>query len=145
MYAVNLLVLGRRSPSRGVSTRSCGGRVLQQKLRRASRFISRRSSLQNSPMASRFARNGWRFGNADSSPSYSFSRGEDVPLSPAWGRTLGLCGTQPASRDRSAGAGGDGETELAQFMALAAEAAEYKIAWNDLVQYIKESHLKQLN
>lgn len=36
------------------------------------------------------------------------------------------------------------ETELAQLMAIAAEAAEHKIAWNNPVPYIKEFHLDQL-
>lgn len=36
------------------------------------------------------------------------------------------------------------ETELAQLMALADEAAEYKIAWKNPVPYIREYHLDQL-
>ncbi|MFT5425328.1 MAG: hypothetical protein ACI9ZT_000252 [Gammaproteobacteria bacterium] len=36
------------------------------------------------------------------------------------------------------------ETELAQFMAIAAEAAEYKIVWENPVPHVKEYHLKQL-
>ena len=36
------------------------------------------------------------------------------------------------------------ETELAHFMAIAAEAAEYKIIWRNPVPYIKEYHLEQL-
>jgi hypothetical protein len=36
------------------------------------------------------------------------------------------------------------EPELAQFMAIAAEAAEYKIVWKNPVPYIKEYSLKQL-
>jgi hypothetical protein len=36
------------------------------------------------------------------------------------------------------------ETELARFMAIAAEAAEYKIVWKNPVSYIKELNLKQL-
>ena len=36
------------------------------------------------------------------------------------------------------------DTELAQLMALAAEAAEYKIVWNNRVPHIKEYHLEQL-
>jgi hypothetical protein len=36
------------------------------------------------------------------------------------------------------------DTELAQLMAITAEAAEYKIVWNNLVPHIKEYHLEQL-
>jgi hypothetical protein len=36
------------------------------------------------------------------------------------------------------------DTELAQFMAIADEAAEYKILWNNPVPHIKEYHLDQL-
>jgi hypothetical protein len=36
------------------------------------------------------------------------------------------------------------DTELAQLMAIAAEAAEYKLVWNNPVPHIKESHLVQL-
>jgi len=36
------------------------------------------------------------------------------------------------------------DTELAQLMAIAAEAAEYKIVWNNPVPHIKEFHLEQL-
>ena len=37
------------------------------------------------------------------------------------------------------------ETELAQFMAIAADAAEYKIVWKNPVPYINEPALVQLN
>ena len=36
------------------------------------------------------------------------------------------------------------DTELAQLMAIAAEAAEHKIVWNNPVTHIKEYHLEQL-
>lgn len=36
------------------------------------------------------------------------------------------------------------DTELAQIMSIEAEAAEYRIVWNNLVPHIKEYHLEQL-
>ena len=36
------------------------------------------------------------------------------------------------------------ETELAQLMAIAADAAEYQIVWNNPVLHIKEYHMEQL-
>ena len=36
------------------------------------------------------------------------------------------------------------DTELAQLMAITAEAAEYKIVWKNPVPHIKKYHLEQL-